>query len=85
MDKPDIFWYRKVFTQVRYFQCKTNEDEKNNNNKRMKLIAGEHRVELAREKMFQVGNNKSNTRWTSVIKPAEKFLNGLTRGMERYM
>lgn len=51
----------------------------------MKLIAGEHRVELAREKMFQVGNNKSNTRWTSVIKPAEKFLNGLTRGKERYM
>lgn len=51
----------------------------------MKLIAGEHRVELAREKMFQVGNNKSNTRWTCVIKSAEKFLNGLTRGMERYM
>lgn len=84
MDMPDIFWYRKVFTQVRYFQCKTNEDEKYND-KRMKLIAGEHRVELAREKMFQVGNNKSNTRWTSVIKPAEKFLNGLTRGKERYM
>lgn len=84
MDMPDIFWYRKVFTQVRYFQRKTNEDEKYND-KRMKLIAGEHRVELAREKMFQVGNNKSNTRWTSVIKPAEKFLNGLTRGKERYM
>lgn len=84
MDMPEIFWYRKVFTQVRYFQCKTNEDEKYND-KRMKLIAGEHRVELAREKMFQVGNNKSNTRWTSVIKPAEKFLNGLTRGKERYM
>lgn len=51
----------------------------------MKLIAGEHRTELAREKMFQVGNNKSNTRWTCVIKSTEKFLNGLTRGIERYI
>lgn len=51
----------------------------------MKLIAGEH-LNITLKKSFKSEIIKqSNTRWTCVIKSAEKFLNGLTRGIERYM